>query len=137
MKATILVAAFMACWTNVYAEDCPPCTRFDAGAPNSPCGEINYGGVGCQCWKLGRDKHTYRLFAHKTGTKVEIDDNNRIHMWCTDKACIRKDYCKIHPNWRDLPDWGNDGDYELPAANGCCQLPANYISHATMYLMPY
>lgn len=138
MKATILVAAFVACWTNVYAEDCnKPCRTVDPTTDDpgkNPCGHANlhYGGPGCQCDVLERDGNN-ELFKHKTNTKILIDHSNNLHMYCHNSGCLRFQYCRITIHYVDTAIRFQDGSYELPAYGDCCHLPSGFINDGTIH----
>lgn len=138
MKATILLAVLMANFTAIYADCNKACVKIDINDSNNPCGYVNQhsGQRGCQCVNLGRARSN-DLYLHQTNTKVEIYDDNAIHMFCYNSDCYRDYYCRIDISYRDAGDKGNDGNYELPAYNDCCKFPGGYIDSATMYDIGY
>lgn len=135
MKATILAAVLMPYLAAVYAQGCTKaCLKIDINNDNNPCGHVNQhpGRPGCQCLPLGRAKSN-DLYTHERNTKVEIYNDNSLHMFCHDSGCFRDQYCRIEISYRDADYKKNDGSYQLPSYGDCCTLPSGYIDSATMY----
>lgn len=135
MRATSLVAAVLTAHISIAAAqgaDCnKECTEIDPSDPNNPCGPHVPPvppGPDCHCYGLKRAL-SGDLYQHRKDTKIEIYQDNVLHMWCHNSRCWSWQYCSLAIR---MSGTGANRRFLLPAYNDCCKLPPGFIDFADM-----